>query len=184
MESQTEGAIRFTKSSLSPTVLYQVIVKNKCSYYFLPVISHVIQTWLVQSQITIYVNHYNKNFPSLFFSRYIKKSSPNQMKRMLERIERQKYKKLAAVKIEEIEKVIKELEKPEESRTIIKILEKLYEVSVIKRTAAKTEFNKLAKCLNISLRIQSKKTILNIADYIRDGKNLKIEPVDSSYLKI
>ena len=106
------------------------------------------------------------------------------MKRMLERIERQKYKKLAAVKIEEIEKVIKELEKPEESRTIIKILEKLYEVSIIKRTAAKTEFNKLAKCLNISLRIQSKKTILNIADYISDGKNLKIEPIDSSYLKI
>lgn len=77
MESQTESAIRFTKSSLSPTVLYQVIVKNRCSYYFLPVISHVIQTWLVQSQITIYVNHYNKNFLSLsLFFKIYKKVKP------------------------------------------------------------------------------------------------------------
>lgn len=48
--------------------------------------------------------------------------SPNQMENFLERIERQKYKNLAAVKLEIIEKVIKELTKPEESITIKKIL--------------------------------------------------------------
>lgn len=46
--------------------------------------------------------------------------SPNQMEKILERIERQKYKNLAAVKLEIIEKVIKELTKPEESITIKK----------------------------------------------------------------
>ena len=77
--------------------------------------------------------------------------SQNQMERMLER---EKCRKLAAIIIE-----IKEVEKLE-------------------------EFNELAKCLNIKLIKESKKTkktIFSIAEYISNGKNLKIKSIDSSF---
>ena len=49
----------------------------------------------------------------------------------------------------------------------------------MERIARKIEFNELAKYLNMKLIKKSKKTI-SIAEYIKNGKNLKIEPTDSS----
>ena len=42
------------------------------------------------------------------------------------------------------------------------------------------ELHKLANDSNIILRIESKRTNLSIAKYISNGKNLKINPIDSS----
>ena len=42
------------------------------------------------------------------------------------------------------------------------------------------KFNRLANNLNIELIKGSKKTILSIAEYVRNGKNLKIKPNDSN----
>ena len=49
----------------------------------------------------------------------------------------------------------------------------------IKEIARIIECNELVKSLNTNLRIESKKKkIFSIAEYISDGKNLKIEPSD------
>ena len=50
----------------------------------------------------------------------------------------------------------------------------------MERIARKIEFNELAKYLNMKSIKKSKKTILSIAEYIKNGKNLRIEPIDSS----
>ena len=42
------------------------------------------------------------------------------------------------------------------------------------------ELHELAIDSNIDLKIESKKTIVSIAEYISHGKNLKIKPTDSS----
>ena len=42
------------------------------------------------------------------------------------------------------------------------------------------KFYRLADNLNIELIKGSKKTILSIAEYVRNGKNLKIKPNDSN----
>ena len=50
----------------------------------------------------------------------------------------------------------------------------------IKRILA-NNFNKLANDSNINLKIEyKKKTILTFEEYINNGKNLKIKPIDSS----
>ena len=60
------------------------------------------------------------------------------------------------------------------------VIEKIEENPKIKKIARIIEFNELAKCLYINLRIESKKTIFSIAEYIDDGKNPKIKPIDPS----
>ena len=107
-------------------------------------------------------------------------SSPNQMERRSERMEREKNRKVGSVTIEIIERVIKTLEKPGNSRIIMRVIEKIEENPKIKKIARIIEFNELAKCLYINLRIESKKTISSIAEYIGDGKNPKIKPIDPS----
>ena len=102
-------------------------------------------------------------------------SSPNQMERRSERMEREKNRKVGLVTIEIIERVIKTLEKPGNSRIIMRVIEKIEENPKIKKIARIIEFNELAKCLYINLRIESKKTISSIAEYIGDGKNPKIQ---------
>ena len=95
-------------------------------------------------------------------------------------IEREKYKKFAAVITEITEKVIKNLETLEESRIIMKVIENLEEEPRIENIARKIEFNELIKRLNTKLIEESKKSILSIAEYITNGKNLKIKPLESS----
>ena len=107
-------------------------------------------------------------------------SSPNQMERRSERMLREKNRKVGSVTIEIIERVIKTLEKPGNSRIIMRVIEKIEENPKIKKIARIIEFNELAKCLYINLRIESKKTISSIAEYIDDGKNPKIKPIDPS----
>ena len=102
-------------------------------------------------------------------------SSPNQMERRSERMEREKNRKVGSVTIEIIERVIKTLEKPGNSRIIMRVIEKIEENPKIKKIARIIEFNELAKYLYINLRIESKKTISSIAEYIGDGKNPKIQ---------
>ena len=107
------------------------------------------------------------------------------MERMLERIERKKNRKLATVTIEITVRVIKNMNKLEESEIIknnrkTKMIKKLYKEPGIERLTRSIELNELAKCLNINLRIESKKTILSIAEYISNGKTSKIEPLDFS----
>ena len=96
------------------------------------------------------------------------------MERRSERMEREKNRKVGSVTIEIIERVIKTLEKPGNSR-IMRVIEKIEENPKIKKIARIIEFNELAKCLYINLRIESKKTISSIAEYIGDGKNPKIK---------
>ena len=62
----------------------------------------------------------------------------------------------------------------------MKVSKKLYKEAGIKEIARKAKSNQLAKCLNINLRIESKKAILSISEYISDEKNLKIAPIYSS----
>ena len=82
------------------------------------------------------------------------------MERMLEGIERDKNRKLAAVIIEIIERVMKKLKNLEESEIIMKVMKKLYEELGIEGISRRIEFNELAKYLNINLRIESKKLFL------------------------
>ena len=46
--------------------------------------------------------------------------------------------------------------------------------------ARKIIFHELAKCLNIDLRTESKKTVHSIAEYISNEKNLKVKLIISS----
>ena len=91
---------------------------------------------------------------------YIKNSSLNQIERMLERIKRENNRKLAAVRIEITEAVIIKLKKPGESKIIMNIIKELYEERGIKEIVGRIEFNELAECHNINLRIESKKLFL------------------------
>ena len=74
------------------------------------------------------------------------------------------------------ETIIKELEEIE--------IEKINKIKELERIARKKEFYELTKCLNFNLRIESKKAIRSIAEYISDGKNLKIKPIDLSIKKM
>ena len=127
----------------------------------------------------------------------------------IEKIENQEYLKIAIdmvrekleleiireVKIEELKKleleILENLEKPKKLEKLEKLklkqlrkLNKLeVEIESIKRLEIKRivkEFHELANDSNIELRIESKKTILSIAEYINNRKNFKIEPIDSS----
>lgn len=62
---------------------------------------------------------------------------------MLEKIERENNKNLALVTIEITERVIKKLEKPENFRIIMKVIEKLEKEPETEEIARKTEFNEL-----------------------------------------
>ena len=55
--------------------------------------------------------------------------------------------------------------------------------TVIKEIRIETNINELANSLDIILIKETKKFILNIAEYITNRKNLKIKPVDSSLKK-
>ena len=87
----------------------------------------------------------------------MKMSSPNQRERMLQRMEREKISKLAAVIIWITERVRTKIKKLEESETIMKVMKKLYEEPWIEEIARRIEFNILAECLNINIKIESKK---------------------------
>ena len=94
-------------------------------------------------------------------------------------------KRIAQKKIEELEKIeiITETEKIEiegireatgkeiEKRQI----ERIDKIKGLERKARKTKFYS-----NINLRIEFNKTVLTVAEYINDRKNLKIEPIDLS----
>ena len=62
---------------------------------------------------------------------------------MLEKIERENNNNLALVTIEITERVIKKLEKPENFRIIMKVIEKLEKEPETEEIARKTEFNEL-----------------------------------------
>ena len=89
---------------------------------------------------------------------------------MLERIEREKNRKLVAVKVGK-RKSNKKIQKTARIKDNNKSKQKiLYEQPGIKEIARIIEFNELDKCLNTNLRIESKKTVPSIAEYISDEK--------------
>ena len=69
---------------------------------------------------------------------------------MLERIEREKNRKLATLTIEITKIVTEKLKKLEESEIIMKVIEKLCEEPGIERITRRIEFNELPKRLNIN----------------------------------
>ena len=80
---------------------------------------------------------------------------------------------------------IKDTAKRETEELRIKRINKLKKIKkikvVIKELRIEITFNELVNNLDIRLLKGSKKSILNIAEYISNGKNIKIKPIDSSF---
>ena len=61
-------------------------------------------------------------------------------------------------------------------------LKKIEEMkTVIEELRIEIRFNELASNLDITLIEGFKKSVLNVAEYISNGSNLRIKPIDSSF---
>ena len=89
-------------------------------------------------------------------------------------------------KINKIE-LIKDTTKRDTEEIRIERINKLNKIektkTVIKELKIGIKFNKLANNLDIRLQKGSKKSILNIVEYVSNAKNLKIKPIDSNLKK-
>ena len=107
------------------------------------------------------------------------------LKRQKIKIETEKFKKVNKIEGHKIRiESIKDTTKRETEELRIEKINKFNKIekrkTVIKKLRIEIKFNKLANNLDNRLLKETKNSILNIVEYISNGKNLKIKSVDSS----
>ena len=108
------------------------------------------------------------------------------LKRQKVKTETEKIKKVKKTEAHKIRiESIKDTTKRETEQLRIKRINKLNRIEkikiVLKELKIEIKFNELANNSDIRLLKGSKKSILNIVEYISNGKNLKIKPIDLSF---